>query len=220
MPLFLSNQALKESVERLSTAAAVTSFSDYLIFKRALINTQNTPTLKNMSKQDFVVTGTKSQPFIQAIKEFTLRIPGDEFQTNPKIQNPYYMPFGSGRDKTLGYRTRKFPSNGSSDTVSRWQSRPSRPIELVPDTSPKAYKIVSLTANELSEFFLLKGEKKILVGKKPSIIDAAVWWFRFTDLESVFTAEPSGEQLAEQFIGDIGINDVELSALFLPIINK
>lgn len=211
MSLFLSPQVLKDSVKRLSTAAIVTSFSDYLIFKRALINTKRADAKKKTSNKDFIVTGTQSEPFVQAVEEFTLRIPIEKFRTDLKIENPYYMPFGSERDKTLGYRTRKFPSNGSSDTVSRWQSRSSRPIELVPNTSPKAYSIVSLTATELGEFFLLKN----INGNKPSVIDAAVWWYRFTDLEEVFKGEPTSAELSNLFILDVGINDVELSALFL-----
>ncbi len=215
MSLFLSQQVLMDSVKRLSTAAVATSLSDYIIFKRALINTQRSAANKNTSQKDSVVTGTKSRPFIQAVKEFTLRIPIEEFQTNDEIKNPYYLPFGSRRDKTLGYRTNKFPSNGSSDTVSRWQSRHDKPIELVPNSSPKAYRILSLTKDELRKFFLLKGEARNSVAKKPSVVDAAIWWLRFRDLENVFKGEPTSAEMTNLFIYEIGINEFELSALFL-----
>jgi hypothetical protein len=212
MSIYLSQQTLKEAVDRLAVATVQSSLIDYLIFKRALKITQEAAK-NNEPVPVAVVTGTKSRPFVRAIEELTLRIPLDS--GNPEnSKNPYYVPFGSKRDKTLGYRTKKFPSNGPSDTVSRWQSRSAKPIVLVPGTSPKAYRFERRTRRELEEFFIVKGAADHFSGEKPSIYDAAIWWLRFDDLEEVFDGEPTIAQMVELFIEYHYLTDDELSALF------
>lgn len=214
MPLYLSQQTLREALDRLGTCAATSSLADYLIFKRALKITADAAKSTGSPEPDSVLTGTKATAFVQAIEEFTLRVPRGS--ADPKdVENPYYLPFGSKRDGTLGYRTLKFPSNGSSDTVSRWQSRSARPLTLVPNSSPKKYKFEQRTKKELEEFFGVKGAAEHFSGEKPLLLDTAVWWFRFTDLEAYFGGEPTSKQLTQAFTSELNLNDVEIAALFL-----
>src|SRR5262245_6537325 len=99
MPLYLSQQTLKESVERLTTCTATSSLADYLIFKRALKVATQAALAAKRPPPTAVVTGMKASAFVQAIEEFTLRIPRG--RVDPKnIENPYYVPFGSKRDGT------------------------------------------------------------------------------------------------------------------------
>lgn len=213
MPLYLSQQTLKEAVDRLAVAAVQSSLVDYLIFKRALKIAQDEARENQEPVPKAVVTGTKARPFVQAIEELTLRIPLE--RVNPEsTKNPYYVPFGSKRDKTLGYRTKKFPSNGPSDTVSRWQSRSARPLVLVPGTSPKAYRFERRTGRELEEFFIVKGASDHFSGVKPRIHDTAIWWLRFDDLEEIFGGEPTITQMVEFFNEYHDLSDEEVSALF------
>src|SRR5690349_9333667 len=151
MPLYASEQSLKEAVDRLAISTGTSSLTDFLIFKRALKIAKDTARQAKISEPDAVITGMRSESFVKAIEEFTLTVPPGS--ADPRsIENPYYLPFGSKRDQTLGYRTRKFPSNGSSDTVSRWQSRSAKPLVLVPGSSPKAYKFEQRSKKELEEF--------------------------------------------------------------------
>lgn len=204
MPKYISKDTIQEAVERLSVCSASSSLGDYLIFKRAavLAGLENRKT--KSESQPRVVTGTKSKTFVTAIDEFSATGAGTNLP-------PYFLPFGAKRDKTSGYRTPKFPSNGSSDTASRWQSRESKPIVLVGGTSPKTFVIERRSAKQLAEFFLAQnGSPSSFSGEKPSLLDTAVWWFRNTE----FNEEPSYEALTQKLVNDLGLNSEELSGLF------
>jgi hypothetical protein len=213
MPLYLSQQTLKQAIDRLSVSAATSSLADYLIFKRAFKLSVDEARAAGRPEPTGVVTGTKASIFVQAIEELTLRI--TRGSADPKeIENPYYLPFESKRDRTLGYRTSKYPSNGSSDTASRWQARGAPPLTLVAGTSPKEFKFEQRSERELGEFFVVKGATEHFSGEKPRLLDAAVWWFRFTDLAERFDGEPDEEQLVQAFLADFGLTEGEISALF------
>lgn len=211
--MFLSSQTLNGAVYRLSVSAAQSSLADYLIFKRALKLRKDEAAASGEPEPQSVVTGTKSRHFVTAIDEFALRVPpeGADVRT---LENPYYLPFGSRRDSTLGYRTPKYPSNGSSDTASRWQARNPKPLLLVPDTSPKEFSFEELDSDALWDFFSVRSTQENNSGEKPRLLDTAVWWFRFANLSQIFDAEPSVEQLTERFIADLALTDTEVTALF------
>ena len=213
MPLYLSQQTLKEALDRLGICAAGSSLADYLIFKRALKIAADAARTASSPEPTSVVTGTRAAAFVQAIEEFTLRVLRGS--SDPRdVENPYYLPFGSKRDGTLVYRTANFPSNGSSDTVSRWQSRSAKPLTLVPDSSPKEYRFEPRTKKELEEFFGVKSAAEHFSGEKPRLLDTAIWWFRFTDLEAHFGSEPTSKQLTLAFVQELNLSDAEISALF------
>ncbi len=216
MPQFLSQQTLKGAVKRLAASEAASSLADYLIFKRALKRLNDEAHQEGatpIAAPPHVVTGMRSKVFVGAINELTSRLPsqGDEVITN--VDNPYYVPFGADRDATRGYRTKKFPSNGSSDTVSRWQSRSLRPLALVPDTSPKAYRLERRSAQELESFFLREGAGSSS-GQRPRLLDMAIWWFRFTDLAQHFQTDVTPETLISAVITDFALNEEEIAGIF------
>jgi len=212
MAVYLSVQTLRDAVERLGVCSAKPSLGDYLIFKRALILTREAQREAGETESDEVVTGIKSTPFVQAINQLTLRSAGAEDLENST--NPYYVPFGSMRDQTHGYRSDKFPSNGSSDTVSRWQSRGSAPLVFVDRTSPKAYKFADRTVADLRTFFIVRNAQEHFSGERPALIDTAVWWYRFSDLEERFGQALDEDDLIRGLIDDLGLTGTEIEALF------
>lgn len=216
MPVYLSSQTLKESVERLAISSTTSRLADYLIFKRALKNRKDDERLIEPSVATTVVTGTRSAHFVKAIQEFALRIPPGEVEQR-SVSNPYYIPFGAKRDKANGYRSVKFPSNGPSVTVGGWQSGDIRPFKVVPGTSPKEFELTSCSSKELEAFFIIKSRQDNSSGEKPRLLDTAVWWFRFTDLEERFNGEPTAENLTEGFAAELDLNAVEIAACFMPL---
>lgn len=216
MPLYLSQRNLKEAVDRLAVSSASSRLGDYLVFKRALKLARQAARDAGLNEPSAVVTGTKAPSFVQAIEELALRLPRAWGDPNV-IGNPYYIPFGSMRDKTRGYRSKKFPSNGPSVTVAGWQTIPGRPLVLVQDSAPKAFEIGVRTKKELEGFFLVKHAADHFSGELPRLLDTAMWWFRFADLEARFGRPPMPEEMAQAFIEDHDLTELEVSALFGPL---
>ncbi len=240
MPQYLSHLTLKDAISRLGISSGQTSIADYLVFKRALRLTR----LANPSADpalDTVVTGTQSESFFQAhldvalcllptrIEEVTARSGltesmrslmnerkrQDAAKRYGGIAQPFFVPFGARRDPSLGYRIAKWPSNGPSDTVGRWQRRSGHPIVQVPNRSPAQYRVEPGSTAELESFFITQGAVDHFSGNKPRLLDTAVWWFRFHDLQARFGDEPSDAQLMEAFSEDVDLTADERSALFM-----
>lgn len=212
MPVYLSVQTLQDAVERLAVCSTKKSLMDYLIFKRALILTREAQRQAGEPEGDEVVTGTKSDPFVQAINELTLRFAYPE-ELEGSIY-PYFVPIAALRDQGNGYRVKSFPSNGSSDTVGGWQSRGSAPLLLVKGTSPKAYRFADRSVSDLRSFFVVRRAHEHFSGKRPTLIDTAVWWYRFQDLEERFGQDPNEDDLIHGLIEDLGLTEIEIEALF------
>ena len=203
---YLDQETIKGAVGRLGESRAQSALVDYLIFKRALVldaehaGTEGSPTQ--------VVTGTKAHHFVHAIDQLTaVADPADS-------SRPYFSPFGARRDTGRGYKSKKYPSNGSSDTVSRWGSRPARPLEVVPGTSPKAFRFVDRTADDLESFFLIDGASSDCSGDKPSLTDAAIWWLRDTDLSAALGGKVSVASIVELTVRQLALSQTELAGLF------
>ncbi|MFI1014170.1 hypothetical protein [Streptomyces sp. NPDC020965] len=221
MPLYLASSVVKAAVERLGVSSTNASLGDYLIFKRALENRKSEaadPAPDGDGEALGIVTGTRSTYYVQAIREMALigavsgsTPPGPELADGTP---PFFLPFGAKRETTRGYRSHKFPSNGSSDTISRWQARGTTPFQLIPDSKPKAYRFVARSAQQLELFFAVKKAQHNFSGKRPSILDTAVWWFRSTDLAERFPGQPSDEELVAAAVADLGLTPAELEGLF------
>lgn len=200
MTNYLSPATIRAAVDRLGESRGQSILVDYLVFKRALVIAPAAGT---------VVTGIKAGPYNQAIEELT-RV-ADPAQS----ERPYFLPPGARRDNGRGYRTKKYPSNGPSDTASRWQSKNDRPVELVDGTSPKAFRPVVRNASELSSFFLVAESSN--APDKPRLIDLAIWYYRATDLTKL--SDLDDFQLASALIQETckqcGITEEEITGLFL-----
>jgi hypothetical protein len=199
MTSYLSPATIRAAVDRLGVSRGQSILIDYLVFKRALVIDASTGT---------VVSGTKAGPYNQAIDELS------RVADPANSERPYFLPPGARRDSGRGYRTKKYPSNGPSDTASRWQSKNDRPIELVDGTSPKEFRPVARNASELATFFL--NAETSAAPDKPRLIDFAIWYHRASDLDSL-DVEP--DQLVAALVAraqaEIGITDVEVEGLFL-----
>lgn len=213
MALYLAAANVKQAVQRLSASAAKGSLTDYLIFKRALRIGAEEARKTRSNEPKAVTTGTASEPFSRAIVEMAGCAPtaGGSGWTGL----PYFSPFGAERDKGHGFKSAKYPSNGPSDTVGRWQSRGSTPLQLVDGSRPKQYTFTSRTPEQLAEFFL-NTEAVAAPESRPSLAEAALWWFRFTDLEERFGKEPTAEELVAACVEDLGLAENEISGLFAP----
>jgi len=202
MTRYLAADTLHETVERLGSSGANPTLTDWLVFKRALVNTQ-----KTSPKAVAVATGLESRPFQDAIIE----VAGCAQAGNALgwTGQPFFSPFGFARDKQHGFKGPKYPSNGPSDTVAGWQSRSTPPLQLVPSSKPKQYKFEARTGPELRAFFLKKDDSP-----PPSLIDAARWWFRGRDVQSAAGQDPTCKQLCDAFIKELALQPSEVAALF------
>ena len=204
MATFLSVETIKDAVARLGQSRAQSALVDYLIFKRALLLTNRTagPTVTQIK------TGTRSTEFVTAIRQLTgVADPSDS-------SRPYFSPFGARRDTARGYKSQKYPSNGSSDTVSRWGSRPARPLEVVPGTSPKEFTLVERSSSELEGFLLIGGVPVNCSGYKPYLGDLAIWWLRDTNLAEDLDEEPGLEAFVDLTVTELGLSSTEIAGLF------
>jgi hypothetical protein len=210
---YVSTDAVKEAVERLGVSTAASTLTDYLIFRRALVNHQ--AAAAQGTTVTTVTTGIRSEPFTTAIDEMASC--ASPAQRDSWRGAPYFSPFGYSRDQGRGFKGPKYPSNGPSDTVAGWQSRSSRPLDLVPDTSPKQYTIANRTVQELEEFFHVRRRGEHYSGRKPALLDTACWWFRFTDLSERFQQNPDDQELCDEFVADLQLDPTAVTALFEPL---
>lgn len=175
MAQYLSSECLRGAVERLGQSRANSTLLDYLIFRRALQLKKDGRT--DGAKADAVETGLGAEPFQEAIQELAS---ADRGASGTWAGAPFFSPFGATRDRTYGgFKSQKYPSNGPSDTVGRWQSRASTPLKLVPDTKPKAYELSPATPSDAAKI-LISGKTDLAL---PSLADVAMWWLRGQDLE-------------------------------------
>lgn len=201
MSLYLSADSVAESLGRLQQSSAQTRLCEFLIGLRTL----------KLSDSDVVqVTETVSQ-FMQALNELTACAP--EGIPSTFTGRLYINPFGTGRAKSTGraYKSDKFPSNGPSVTIYGWATQQDRPFDIT-DTKPKGIRRRAVTQDQLRSFLLLKGAR---LDERPRLLDAAVWYFRGTDLDVRFGAEPSEEQLAMEFATDVALTSDDINALFI-----
>lgn len=212
MPLFLGASNVKQAVQRLSASGAKGSLTDYLIFKRAQKIAAEEAKASRTKAPTAVTTGTASEPFCRAIEEMA----GCVSNANSDWAGlPYYSPFGAERDKGQGFKGPKYPSNGPSDTVGRWQSRGSTPLQLVAGSRPKQYSFVARSPEQLAEFFL---NTEAVSGSeaRPTLAETALWWFRFSDVEKRFGKQPTADELSAACAEDLGLSQEEVSGLFAP----
>lgn len=210
MSLYLDAETIESAIEELSNCSAAPTLTDYLVFKRALVIAQTSAVENDEPSPQVVVTGTTSTAFAAAVDEVAATALPDMGST--WRGQPYFSPFGAARDKGRGFKSKKYPSNGPSDTVGGWQSRPNRPLQIVEDTRPKQYQIVPKPARELADFFFPKSS----TGQRPSLVHFAYWWLRFTDVEARFGRDPTDEAMVAATVADFGLTQVEIDALFEP----
>lgn len=140
--------------------------------------------------------------FVRAIEEFTL---WDRAAADSREGAPYFNPFGNDAD----YKSWKFRSNGPSNTIADWASQANNPFEIL-GTRPKSIKRRTLSTTQLRAFLLQRNHEDY----RPRLIDAAVWFYRGTDLENPNGSVPDRQILETRFISDVGLSDEDVEALF------
>lgn len=196
MPLYLPAQVISSAVNRLVASKAQRGFTDFLILKRAL----------KRANSETVPFSMKESNFTGAIHD----VAGTQNAASgidPAADNcdPFFKVFGIAQGVS-----RKMLTNGSADTLSgpNWQS-----IVKLAGQRPRRGGLRTGYKNHL-EPLLLKRE-----GDKPTVIDAAIWYFRHTDLEAKLQQASNTNQsvismLTESFIEEVGLTPDEILHLF------
>jgi len=225
MSCFLSAERIAEAVARLQTSAAKSRLVDYLIVRRALVLGAPADADRAVMLAGQVTLSMRDERFMQAMYELaaSARTPNVDaaaprtvFDLEALAQSmdlgwraqPYFQVMGTAGETERGYRTKKYRSNGTADTVTKGIFIGKGLVELVPNTRPRA---ITLGPGNTPEGLVgaLLGN-----GEKPRIDDLSVWWHRSTDLQNRFGGEPTIEQLVDATMADLGLAADEVEALF------
>jgi hypothetical protein len=199
--LFLPADLIGQAITNLSASRAQPRLLEFLIFKRAVVLFGG--------RNAHIVTGLGSPAFQTAIREWAISGQEDDLAA-------YFNPFGASREKTGGYRKRKYGSNGPSDTVSGWGSQfLTPPFARVPDVSPMTFTYAETPSEQLQRGFLKSESADESINRQPRLIDTAIWWLRSRDLESVaISRESEPRALVEILIKENDLTNTEISGIF------
>lgn len=225
MSVFLSAERISEAVARLQASAAKSRLVDYLILRRALVLGAAPDAERDAILAGQVTLSMLDEPFMKAMYEMAASArtptvdqaaPSTVYDLEALAQTidlgwqgqPYFQVLGTAGETERGYRTKKYRSNGTADTVTKSVFIQRGLVELVPNTRPRAITPgAGNTPEVLADAFLGTGDK-------PRMDDLAVWWHRSTDLQERFGGEPTINQLVEVTMTDLGLAADEVAALF------
>jgi hypothetical protein len=196
MSLFLNASIINDAVKRLVDSRAQRGFTDFIILKRALKRTG----------KDIVQFSMKDQDFTDAIRDVAgIQSKKASVGSQSNDYQPFFKVFGIAQGVSM-----KMLTNGPADTLSgaNWHN-----IVKVEGQRPRCGKLMPGYENYL-EPLLLKRE-----GSKPTLADAAIWYYRSTDLSSMNGGSNQAMQnllpmLTSEFIKDIGLTKDEILHLF------
>jgi hypothetical protein len=224
--VFLSPERLSDAVGRLQGSAARSRLVDYLILRRALVLGAARGSSRDGILGGQVILSMRDEAFMQAMYELAAvaRAPDVDTSAPARLYDldvvaqdldlqwsglPYFQVFGTAGEIEHGYRTRKYRSNGTADTVTKGPFIAKALVELVPNTRPRAIKLGrGNTPDVLTAVFIGTGDR-------PRIDDFACWWFRATDLEPLGSALDSRD-LVQATVEDFALSNEEVEALFTP----
>ncbi|MCX6907000.1 MAG: hypothetical protein NTY01_03040 [Verrucomicrobia bacterium] len=196
MAAFLRSETIQQSVTRLVASKAQRGFTDFLVLKRALTR----------AGQASVPFSMKDPHFTGAIQELvgTRQNQGTSSRDKDRLP-PFFKVFGTAQPVS-----KKMLTNGPADTLSgpAWQ-----PLVRLEGQRPRRGSLRSGHEGHLEDL-LLKRE-----GQKPMLTDAAIWFFRESDLLSKGVAMTgSGKSLRQAleraFVAELSLNQKEVSVLF------
>lgn len=198
MPKYFVASRVKAAVVALSDTKAKATLLDFLVVKR---------TLKIKGAPQAAITQGESA-YIQATRELAgaWNKPAIEVSAEREIFNVF-----ASHDAKQGYRNGKYISNGTGTTIggAPWKAV----IEFSSD-SPRQASFKSGYESELSALLLKASGNQ----DKPNLLEAAVWYFRRTDLDSIIGALTDSDKIAkciqDEFISECGLNSSEVAALF------
>jgi hypothetical protein len=190
MALFVTSEALREAVQRLTVSSVRPSLCDFLIVKHAMTQGDGTVTL---SLQD--------ETYMTSVRVLAAVNAPDERELPP-----FFNPFGTKREGRRGWRTAKYPSNGPPDTVNGpgWK----RVIDVLSE-GPRRVRFTDDYLDHLPSVIAISE------GPAPLIEDCAVWLHRGRDLDSASTPRAgSAEDLTDAFVAEVGLTPGEHTAIF------
>src|SRR6266566_2316530 len=209
MPKFISASRLKQAVERLGNSSAHQRFADFLVLKRAL---RRIELEKSVKRKGAVVLSLNNRDFTGAIDDVMAWSTGASDEATD-LEFPYINVFGTALHEDLGYRSDKFPSNGTAVTVA---SPPWRRVTDLLDERPRAIQFKQGYVSLLGSFFLTKD------GDRPKLIDAALWYFRGQDISAHVgkKANDTARHLVAPFVDACGLTRDEIGRLFDPAVEE
>jgi len=170
---------------------------DFLILKRALRRAQDDKAGKH---KDMVELSQNNPHLVGAISDL-LAWQGDDSEF------PYINVYGTAKHDDRGYRSDKYPSNGTAVTVA---SPPWRRIAELIGERPRLVKFRDDYVGQLGRFFLKRN------GDSPRLLDSAVWFFRAQDL-SPYMAKDSKrtfDRIVKAYGQALGLTAAEIDQLF------
>src|SRR5689334_18753824 len=107
--MYLSTDRLVLAIDRLGRSCATQRLVDFLILKRAMV-----------LASEAAVHLSKNDPHLnQAIRDLMETRPGAAGDQREEF--PYINVFGTDGHASKGYRSKKYPSNGTAVTVPGWE---------------------------------------------------------------------------------------------------
>jgi len=190
--MYLSTDRLQLAVDRLGKSCATQRLVDFLILKRAIV----------LGGQPAVTLSKNDPSLTRAICDLMETHFGAS--ENPQEELPYINIFGTEGHASKGYRSKKYPSNGTAVTVPGW--------EHVIRTSSEKPRVASFKHNYVKHLrpLMLKAH-----GDMPLLVDAAVWFYRHQPISDLGAQAAIGRNLIEKFSKDIGLTSDETESLFI-----
>jgi hypothetical protein len=197
MAIHITEPRLKLAADRLKDSRASMGFINFLILRRAL-------EIKNGKPVDLSL---KDDALQTAISEFMLWAN----ENDSSVQKPFVNVFGTARASDLGFRVRKFRSNGVADTLKNgvW----AQVIALSDGTSAQAASLKKGYESDLPARTLIQDQSRPL----PRLDDSAVWFFRTADVEKIVKGKTAKQALAfliAEFGGQTGLTPSDIKILF------
>ena len=193
MAKYLSEHDIKLAVTQLGTSSAKSRLCEFLIGLRTI----------QLSGTSEVGVAESVSEYKQAVNELARVAPDDD---HGGLGGPFFNPFGSA----AGFKSKKFPSNGPSNTMHGWETQSDSPFAINGSVRPKSIKRRHITGDQLRTFLILRDG----AADRPRLVDAAVWYYRASDVASTDGADPTRSELEERFQTDIGLTDDDVAALF------
>jgi hypothetical protein len=201
MAQYITGERVRLAVDRLRQSRAATGMINFLILKRALA--LNPP-------DGFVRLSTKDTHLQQAIDELSWW-PATK---DDKADRPFANVFGTLSAKNNGTMSKKYRSNGPSDTFRKrtWE----KVVETKQADESLAAKLTENYREELSRLTLVRDKDRPL----PRLNDAAVWFFRGKDIEKLIGTERSPAAIEKilvmEFCKQANLDKEDCKLLFAP----
>lgn len=198
MPIYFAAERIAAAVDALSDTRGKAALLDFLIVKR---------TLAIKGATQVAITQGESA-YIQATKELAAVNHATPLATG--ADKFFFNVFASG-DAKGGFRSGKYVSNGTGSTIG------GNPWQAIIEFAGEKPRRVNLRAGYVQHLpdLLLKDATSL---SKPSLVETAIWNYRYTDIATVLGAvtDPVGraKSLADRFVADYGLTPAEIAELF------